>query len=82
MFLDRTSLSAFADVGSASGGFGMPGSIVDHWIASAGAELGINLAVPYDVPYLLRVGVAVPVVNHSALAGRGASVYMRLGFSF
>jgi len=82
VFLDRTSISAFADAGSASGGFGIPGSIADHWIASAGAELGINLAVPYDVPYLLRVGVAAPVVNHSGLSVPGASAYVRLGFSF
>jgi hypothetical protein len=82
VFLDRTSISAFADAGSASGGFGIPGSIADHWVASAGAELGINLAVPYDVPYLLRVGVAAPVVNHSGLNVGGASVYVRLGFSF
>ncbi|MDQ2767691.1 MAG: hypothetical protein M3Y30_11095 [Gemmatimonadota bacterium] len=82
VFLDRTSLSAFADAGSASGGFGMPGSIADHWVASAGGELGINLAVPYDVPYLLRVGFAAPVVNHSGLSVRGASIYARLGFSF
>ncbi|HEV7704424.1 MAG TPA: hypothetical protein VGO46_09030 [Gemmatimonadaceae bacterium] len=82
VFLDRTSLTAFADAGSASGGFGMPGSIADHWVASAGGELGINLAVPYDVPYLLRVGVAAPVLNHSGLDVSGASVYVRLGFSF
>ena len=82
VFLDRTSLTAFADAGSASGGFGMPGSIADHWVASAGGELGINLAVPYDVPYILRVGFAAPVVNHSGLDVPGASVYLRLGFSF
>ena len=82
VFLDRTSLTAFADAGSASGGFGMPGSIADHWVGSAGGELGINLAVPYDVPYLLRVGFAAPVLNHSGLNVLGASVYVRLGFSF
>jgi hypothetical protein len=82
VFLDRTSLSLFGDAGSASGGFGTTGSLADNWIASAGAELGINLAVPYDVPYLLRIGVAAPVVNHSALGVRAASVYVRLGFSF
>ena len=82
VFLDRTSLSVFGDAGSASGGFGMPGSIANNWIASAGAELGINLAVPYDVPYLLRIGVAAPVVNHSGLGVSSASVYVRLGFSF
>jgi hypothetical protein len=82
VFLDRTTLSAFVDAGSASGGFGMPGSIADHWVASAGGELAINLAVPYDVPYLLRVGVAAPVVNHSGLSVPGASMYVRLGFSF
>ena len=82
VFLDRTSLSVFADAGSASGGFGGPGTIADHWIASAGAELGINLAVPYDVPYLLRVGVAAPVVNHSGLSVVSATLYVRLGFAF
>jgi hypothetical protein len=82
VFLDRTSLSLFGDAGSASGGFGMPGSLADRWIASAGAELGIILAEPYDLPYLLRIGVAAPVVNHSGLNVRGASVYVRLGFSF
>jgi len=82
VFLDRTSLSLFGDAGSASGGFGVPGTIADHWIASAGAELGINLAVPYDVPYVLRIGVAAPVVNHSGLGVSSASLYVRLGFSF
>ena len=82
LFLDRTSLSVFGDAGSASGGFGVPGTIADHWIASAGAELGINLAVPYDVPYLLRIGVAAPVVNHSGLSVASASLYVRLGFAF
>jgi hypothetical protein len=82
VFLDRTSLSLFGDAGSASGGFGMTGSIANNWIASAGAELGINLAVPYDVPYLLRIGVAAPVVNHSGLDVSSPSVYVRLGFSF
>jgi hypothetical protein len=82
VFLDRTSLSLFGDAGSASGGFGTTGSLADHWIASAGAELGLNLAVPYDVPYLLRIGVAAPVVNHSGLGVTSPSVYVRLGFSF
>ncbi|MEO6208685.1 MAG: hypothetical protein ABIQ10_01045 [Gemmatimonadaceae bacterium] len=82
VFLDRTSLSLFGDAGSASSDFGVPGGIADHWIASAGAELGINLAVPYDVPYLLRIGVAAPVVNHSEFGVRSASLYVRLGFSF
>jgi hypothetical protein len=81
-FLDRTSLSVFSDAGSASGGFGAPGSLADHWIASAGAELGINLAVPYDVPYLLRIGVAAPVANNSEVPVSSATLYLRLGFSF
>ncbi len=82
VFIDRTSLSLFGDAGSASGGLGRSGSLADNWIASAGAELGVNLAVPYDVPYLLRIGVAAPVVNHSGLGVRSASVYVRLGFAF
>ena len=82
VFLDRTSLTLFGDAGSASGGFGTRGSLADHWIASVGGELGINLAVPYDVPYLLRVGVAAPVVNNTAFDVRSATVYVLLGFSF
>ena len=82
VFLDRTSLSLFGDAGSASGAFGVTGSLADHWIASVGAELGIDLAVPYDVPYLLRIGVAAPVENKSGLPVSSATVYVRLGFSF
>jgi hypothetical protein len=82
VFLDRTSISVFGDAGSASGGFGPPGSLANHWVASAGAELGINLAVPYDVPYLLRIGVAAPVANNSGLPVSSATLYIRLGFSF
>lgn len=82
LFLDRTSLSVFGDAGSASGGLETTGSLADNWIASAGAELGINLAVPYDVPYLLRIGVAAPVVNHSGLGVSSPRVYFRLGFAF
>jgi len=82
VFLDRTSLSLFADAGSASGAFGQPGSLADHWVSSVGGELGINLAVPYDVPYILRVGVAVPVTNNSGVPVSSATLYLRLGFSF
>ena len=82
VFLDRTSLSLFGDAGSASGGFGPAGSLADHWIASVGGELGVILAVPYDVPYLLRIGVAAPVENHSVIPVSGATLYVRLGFSF
>ncbi|HMA03062.1 MAG: hypothetical protein ACM34L_03735 [Gemmatimonas sp.] len=82
MFLDRTSLSVFGDAGSASGGFDVSGSLADNWIASAGAELGLNLAVPYDVPYLLRIGMAAPVINHSGLGVRSPTVYVRLGVAF
>ncbi|MGH7621818.1 MAG: hypothetical protein ACREMU_05725, partial [Gemmatimonadaceae bacterium] len=82
VFLDRTSLSLFGDAGSASGAFGESGSLADHWVSSAGAELGVVLAVPYDVPYLLRVGVAVPVTNNSGVPVSSATLYLRLGFSF
>jgi hypothetical protein len=38
--------------------------------------------VPYDVPYLLRIGVAFPVINHSGLGVKSPTVYVRLGVAF
>ncbi|HEU4566204.1 MAG TPA: hypothetical protein VFS05_16195 [Gemmatimonadaceae bacterium] len=82
IFLDRSSITAFGDAGTADDGdLGDP-LRADAWLASAGAELGLDAAFQYDIPSFVRLGVAVPVVDHSLRATRGVSVYLRLGASF
>jgi hypothetical protein len=49
------------------------------WIASAGAELALDIAWLYDDAYRLRVGAARPIAG----SGRGdGRVYVLLGTSF
>jgi len=84
-FLDRTSLSLFADAGSAfdpgqgSSFTRVPGN---SWLASVGAEFNIDAALQYDIPYRIRLGVAHPVVDNSVRRTRAVSVYVRAGASF
>jgi hypothetical protein len=73
LFFDRLSGSIFADAGAGWD----PGPVA--WIASAGAELALDIAWLYDDAYRLRVGAARPVAG----AGRGkGKVYVLLGTSF
>ena len=73
LFFDRLSGAVFADAGA-----GWDPSPV-RWIASAGAELALDIAWIYDDAYRLRVGAARPVAG----SGRGeGSVYVLLGTSF
>ncbi len=73
LFFDRLSGAVFADAGA-----GWDPRPVE-WIASAGAELALDVAWIYDDAYRLRVGAARPVAG----AGRGkGSVYVLLGTSF
>jgi hypothetical protein len=51
------------------------------WLASVGAELGLDAALAYDAPYRFRLGTAVPVRRRD-LAARSASVYLSLGLAF
>ena len=53
----------------------------DGWLASAGAELVVDLAVQYDVPYRLRIGAAAPYAGPVGVARRGA-FYVTLGSLF
>lgn len=80
VFLDRTSLALFTDAGTAWGP-GSNGTFSDY-LASAGAELDLDTGLQYDVPYRLRLGAAVPLVNHSLRAVSKVSVYFQLGFAF
>jgi hypothetical protein len=80
IFLDRTSLAVFADGGAAWG----PGEALrfDRALGAVGAELGLDAGVPYDTPYRLRVGVAVPVSNRVRGAAAPVSVFFQLGYEF
>jgi hypothetical protein len=78
LFLDRSSLTLFADGGSAWYTTTAGGASA-YPIASVGAELTVFVGVPYDTPYSLRIGVAAPVVNHSGTAVPAATIYLTLG---
>ncbi len=90
LFLDRVSVSLFTDAGrawcgaderTASGTLCLPLGVRDGWLASAGGELALDLGVPWDVPWRVRLGWAQPVVRPADVA-RGGSVYFTLGASF
>lgn len=81
VFLDRTSLSLFADAGSAWGP-AVRARFSDAVLASVGAELNLDLALQYDVPYRVRLGIAAPVVDRSYGGASPVSVYVRLGLAF
>jgi hypothetical protein len=73
LFFDRLSGAIFADAGAGWD----PRPVA--WIASAGAELALDIAWLYDDAYRLRVGAARPVAG----SGRGdGRVYVLLGTSF
>jgi hypothetical protein len=73
LFFDALSGTAFADAGAGWN----PGPV--SWIASAGAELALDIAWLYDDAYRLRLGAAQPIAG----SGRGkGTVYVLLGTSF
>jgi Tol biopolymer transport system component len=80
-FLDRISGAVFADAGDA---WCEPGHASDRCadpalppLVSAGAETTLGLGLFYAPPFLLRVGIAVPVRPRL-----GASGYLGFGLSF
>ena len=73
LFFDRLSGTVFAEAGAGWN----PTPVA--WIASAGAELALDIAWLYDDAYRLRVGAAHPVAG--AQRGNG-KVYVLLGTSF
>ncbi|MEJ7809701.1 MAG: hypothetical protein WKG32_04705 [Gemmatimonadaceae bacterium] len=82
VFLDRTSVALFGDAGTADDArIGEPfrGAA---WLVSAGAELNLDAALQYDVPYRFRLGVAVPVRDGSLTGAKRLTVYARAGASF
>ena len=77
LFLDRSSLTLFADAGSAW--TVTTSDAQSKAIASVGAEATIFVGVPYDYAYSLRIGVAAPVLNRSNTAVPAATFYVTLG---
>ena len=53
----------------------------DGWIASAGAELVLDVAVAYDMLYRLRIGAAAPYAAPAGVSRTG-TFYVTLGSSF
>ncbi|MBY0488937.1 MAG: BamA/TamA family outer membrane protein [Gemmatimonadaceae bacterium] len=91
-YSDKLSLTVFSDAGRAwcPGAFARQATSVgicerpgvrDGWIASAGAELVLDAALAYDVPYRFRLGVAAPYAAPTGVARKGA-VYFTLGGYF
>ncbi|MGE5098919.1 MAG: hypothetical protein ACM3SX_02945, partial [Deltaproteobacteria bacterium] len=92
-FLDRSSLTLFGDYGSAW----CPNLAADREvcnsntplltrrvsIASAGAELNLNLGVlSWDTPYRFRLGVVSPQHNAAYFGRQSVQVYVVSGISF
>ena len=90
LFLSRTSLSAFADAATAW----CPERLAERAfdcrpidferaaIASAGAELNLDAALQYDVPYRLRAGVATPIAGRDRFGRSKVAAYVTAGLSF
>lgn len=86
LFLDRTSLSLFADAGRAfCAGSGAPAcapsSFNNSTLASVGGELNLDAALQYDTPYRFRLGIARPV-RSIEYAPRSTSFYLSFGTNY
>jgi hypothetical protein len=93
LFLDRTFLSFFSDVGSAWCPSIAPGREVCNVfspfltrhveIASAGAELNVNLGLlSWDSAYRFRLGVVAPTYNRVLFGQNAVQVYVVSGINF
>jgi len=93
LFLDRTSLTLFSDVGSAWCPNVAPGREVCNTfdplltkrieIASAGAEFNVNLGVlSWDSAYRFRLGVVAPTYNGDLFGQKSVQVYLVTGVYF
>ncbi len=91
LFFDRVSMALFADAGAAwcPASYAaltvcddIPTSPKNEWIASAGAELNLDAALQYDVPYRFRLGFANIVRKPADLVAKRSEIYFTLGFPF
>jgi len=88
VFLQKTSVLAFADAGAAWCDNAVPGSNVCEGpvpprtiIASVGGELNIDASLLHEVLYRFRIGYARPI-RGTALASQPATFYFTLGNTF
>jgi hypothetical protein len=90
-FLDRSSINAFWDFGTAWCPTARAGRevcvdpvLTQHFrIASAGAELNFNLGVlSWDQPYRFRLGLAAPTLNRAFFGRPSVQMYFTVGASF
>ena len=89
-FVDRSSVTAFADAASATcaaspkyASVCAPSPRIGRTIASAGVELGLSAALlDWDRPQTVRLGIAVPVAGAELVGARSASAYVAFGLSF
>ena len=88
VFLQKTSLTAFADAGRAwcefpvADSFICPATLPERTtLASVGGELGVDAAIQYDQVYRFRLGFAHPV-RGEAYAAKSNTLYFSLGSSF
>ena len=95
VFLNRTSLTLFADAGKAScpKNVSPPGPSVEApactlieadnpILSSIGAELNLNTALQFDVPYLFRLGIAHPLSGRTQFGVGAVTTYLTLGLTF
>lgn len=87
LFFQRVSGVLFGDAATAWCSSGSntspicPRATTREWLGSVGAELHLDAAVQYDVPYRLRFGVALPT-SATSLAPTSPKVYVTLGLPF
>ena len=86
LFLSRTAAVVYADGASAWCPAGQSGCGTlqppRRTLASAGAELLVDLALQYDSPYRFRIGVARALVDPESYGARALSAYFTLGLAF
>jgi hypothetical protein len=87
LFVDRASLAFFADAARAA----CPGAatpacsplgVDGPTLASVGAELNIDAALQFDVPYRFRFGIAHPIHGARYASAPTLTTYVTLGASF
>jgi hypothetical protein len=90
VFVGKTSLTVYGDAGEAwcpleHGAVPIacsPGDAERFLLASAGAELNIDAALQYDVPYRFRLGLAAPMANRERYGAGVVDPYISFGLSF
>jgi hypothetical protein len=60
-----------------------PAPLIGRPIASAGAEVGVSLAIlSWDAPEMIRAGFAMPVAGREMVGANPVSGYLAFGLSY